>query len=216
MTAVFRRVHRVRSYTVGRYTIRELAGLFLAFSAAGWLGEVGQHMLLDGELVNRGTLLGPWLPIYGVGGLLSVLLLERFAAQPILVFALGAMVSTAIEFATGKYLLAVYGLRWWDYSGYPLNVDGLVSLPTALVFGLGCCAAVYLAAPLLLRMFRRLPHEAFGLLCALLIGLFALDFCVSTLHPNTGQGVVIRAPEQSGMQVIEPARIETRLHNLPK
>ena len=79
-------------------------------------------------------------------------------------------------------------------------MDGLVSLPTALVFGLGCCAAVYLAAPLLLRMFRRLPHEAFGLLCALLIGLFALDFAFPHCIPKPGQGVVIRAPEQSGMQ----------------
>lgn len=216
MTAVFQRVHRVRPHTVGRYTFCEVAGLFLAFSATGWLWEVGLHALLDGELVNRGTLLGPWLPIYGVGGVMSVLLLERFATRPILVFALGAMVSTAIEFATGRYLLAVYGLRWWDYSGYPLNVDGLISLPTALIFGLGCCAAVYLAAPLLLRTFRRLPHETFGLLCALLVGLFALDFCVSTLHPNTGQGVAVRVSEQSGLQVIEPARIETLLHNLPK
>lgn len=216
MTAVSRYVQRARCDTVGRYSLCELAGLFLAFSAAGWLWEVGLHLLLDGELVNRGTMLGPWLPIYGVGGLLSVLLLERFSAKPVFVFVLGALLSTAMEFVTGKYLLAAYGLRWWDYSAYPLNVDGLVSLPTALVFGLGCCAAVYLAAPLLLAGFRRAPHEAFGVLCALLIVLFALDFCMSTLHPNVGQGVAIRTTDQSGLQVIEPARIEMLLYHLTK
>ena len=216
MAAVSRSVQRTHFDTVGRYSLCEMVGLFLAFSAAGWLWEVGLHLLLDGELVNRGTMFGPWLPIYGVGGLLSVLLLERFAAQPILVFASGALLSTVIEFAAGKYLLAVYGLRWWDYSGYPLSIDGLISLPTAMVFGLGCCAAVYLAAPLLLVGFRRMPREAFGLLCALLIALFALDFCASTLHPNTGQGVALRAPEQDGLQVIEPARIEMLLYHLTK
>lgn len=216
MTAVSRYVQRARCDMVGRYSLCEVVGLFLAFSAAGWLWEVGLHLLMDGQLVNRGTMLGPWLPIYGVGGLLSVLLLERFAAKPVLVFASGALLSTVIEFAAGKYLLAVYGLRWWDYSGYPLNVDGLISLPTALVFGLGCCAAVCLAAPLLLAMFQRVPREAFGLLCALLIALFALDFCASTLHPNTGQGVAIRASEQDGLQVIEPAQIEMLLYHLTK
>lgn len=216
MTAVSRSVQRTHFDTVGRYSLCEMVGLFLVFSAAGWLWEVGLHLLLDGELVNRGTMFGPWLPIYGVGGLLSVLLLERFAAQPILVFASGALLSTVIEFAAGKCLLAVYGLRWWDYSGYPLSIDGLISLPTAMVFGLGCCAAVYLAAPLLLAGFRRMPREAFGLLCALLIALFALDFCASTLHPNTGQGVALRAPEQDGLQVIEPARIEMLLYHLTK
>lgn len=216
MAAVSRSVQRTHFDTVGRYSLCEMVGLFLAFSAAGWLWEVGLHLLLDGQLVNRGTMFGPWLPIYGVGGLLSVLLLERFVAKPVLVFASGALLSTAIEFAAGKYLLAVYGLRWWDYSGYPLNVDGLVSLPTALVFGLGCCAAVYLAAPLVLTGFRRVPQEVFGLLCALLIALFALDFCASTLHPNTGQGVALRVPEQDGLQVIEPARIEMLLYHLTK
>lgn len=216
MTAVSRSAQQARCNMVGSYMISEVAGLFLAFSAAGWLWEVGLHLLLDGELVNRGTMLGPWLPIYGVGGLLPVLLLMRFAAQPVLVFALGVLLSTAIEFAAGEYLLAVYGLRWWDYSSFPLNVDGLISLPTALVFGLGCCAAVYLAAPRLQAVFRRMPHEVFGLLCVLLIALFALDFCASTLHPNTGQGVAIRASEQNNLQVIEPARIEMLLYHLAK
>lgn len=216
MTAVFRYRHRERPHMAGRYTLCEAAGLFLAFSAAGWLFEVGLHLLLDGELVNRGTLLGPWLPIYGVGGLLSVLLLTRFAARPPVVFVLGALLSTAIEFATGKYLLAVYGLRWWDYSTFPFNIDGLISPLSTLVFGLCCCAAVYLVAPSLLLAFRRLPHGALRLLCAALVALFVLDFCASTLHPNTGQGVAARTMTQDGLQVIEPAHIEMLLHNLPK
>ena len=74
-------------------------------------------MLHDGELVNRGTLLGPWLPIYGVGGLLSVLLLSDLPHSRFGVFALGAMVSTAIEFATRE--VSAGGLRpaLVDYSG---------------------------------------------------------------------------------------------------
>ena len=38
MTAVSRSVHRVRSYTVGRYTIRELAGLIV--NTVGYQGEL--------------------------------------------------------------------------------------------------------------------------------------------------------------------------------
>lgn len=216
MTAVLRKACRARWNTAGRYTLCEMTGLFLAFSVAGWLFEVGLHLLLDGELVNRGTLLGPWLPIYGAGGLLSVLLLTRFAARPPVVFALGALLSTAIEFATGKYLLSVYGLRWWDYSMFPLNIDGLVSPPSTLVFGFGCCAAVYLASPLLLRGFRCVPRSTLRLLCAGLAVLFVLDFGVSALHPNTGRGVASPTTAQDGMQVIEPAQIELLLHNLPK
>lgn len=198
------------------YSACECVGLFLIFSASGWLWEVALHLLLDGELVNRGTLLGPWLPIYGVGGLAAVLLLGRFAARPPVVCALGALLSTAIEYATGKYLLAVYGLRWWDYSDFPLNIDGLVSPLTSLLFGLACCGAVYVAAPALRRRFGRVPRARLRLACAALAMLFAFDFAVCTLRPNSGQGVTVARAAQDGLRVIEPAQIGLLLQNLPK
>ena len=92
-------------------------------------------------------MLGPWLPIYGAGGVLAVLLLRRFADKPLRVFALGVALCTVIEYVTGRYLDSLYGLRWWDYSMLPLNIDGLVSPLTSLVFGAGCCAAVYWRVP---------------------------------------------------------------------
>ena len=217
MTAAMRMaIRRDKVRAAGSCTVCEYAGLFLVFSAAGWLWEVALHVLLDGELVNRGTLLGPWLPICGVGGLAAVMLLGRFAARPPVVCALGMLLSTGIEYATGKYLLAIYGQRWWDYSRYPLNIDGLISPLTSLLFGLGCCAAVYMAAPMLLRTFRRMPYARLRMACVLLMALFVLDFGVSTLHPNVGQGVTVAPVTQDGLRVIEPAQIGLLLQNLPK
>ena len=201
-----------RARAAQRYTAAELTALFFAFSAVGWLWEVALHLVLEGELVNRGTMLGPWLPIYGAGGVLAVLLLRRFADRPVLTFALGTALCTAVEYGTGKYLLAVYGQRWWDYSMYPLNIDGLVSPLTSLLFGLGCCAAVYLAGPALAARFRRLTRRQARVLCAALAALFLLDFLWSTAHPNTGAGVT--APP-GGMIVVEPNEIGLLAHNLP-
>lgn len=205
-----------RARAAQRYTAAELTGLFFAFSAVGWLWEVALHLVLEGELVNRGTMLGPWLPIYGAGGVLAVLLLRRFADRPVLTFALGTALCTAVEYGTGKYLLAVYGQRWWDYSMYPLNIDGLISPLTSLLFGLGCCAAVYVAAPALRRIFQRLPRMRLRLICAALAALFALDFGVCTLRPNAGQGVTVTPATQDSLRVIEPSQINLLLQNLPK
>lgn len=200
-----------RARAAQRYTAAELTALFFAFSAVGWLWEVALHLVLEGELVNRGTMLGPWLPIYGAGGVLAVLLLRRFADRPVLTFALGTALCTAVEYGTGKYLLAVYGLRWWDYSMYPLNIDGLVSPLTSLLFGLGCCAAVYWAGPALADRFARLTRRQAHALCAALLVLFALDFLWSTVHPNTDAGA---AAPYGGMTVVEPDEIGLLPHNL--
>ena len=50
--AVWHDVGKNGRCTARRYTAVELAGLFFAFSAIGWLWEVGLHLLLEGELVN--------------------------------------------------------------------------------------------------------------------------------------------------------------------
>lgn len=212
MTAALQQyVGNCRVRAVRRYSMVEMTGLFFAFSVIGWLWEVGLHVVLDGELVNRGTMLGPWLPIYGAGGVLAVLLLRRVAYSPALVLALGTGMCTAVEYATGRYLLAVYGLRWWDYSMYPLNIDGLVSPLTSLLFGLGCCAAVYWAGPALADRFARLTRRQAHALCAALLVLFALDFLWSAVHPNTDAGA---AAPYGGMTVVEPDEIGLLPHNL--
>ena len=56
--------------------------LFFTLSAAGWLWEVLFTGLSTGRLVNRGFFYGPWLPVYGVGGLLMLLLLSVWPAPP--------------------------------------------------------------------------------------------------------------------------------------
>ena len=45
--------------------------LFFLLSFFGWLWEVGIYLVKDGEFVNRGVLFGPWLPVYGCGGIIS-------------------------------------------------------------------------------------------------------------------------------------------------
>lgn len=213
MTAAVRRfVGKCGACSAARYTAGELAGLFFAFSAAGWLWEVALHLLQDGVLVNRGTMLGPWLPVYGVGGVLAVVLLRRCAARPLRVFVWGALLCTAVEYAAGRYLLAVYGLRWWDYSMYPLNLDGLVSPLTSMLFGLGCCAAVYAAGPALAARFARLDRRHARALCIVFCLAFVLDFVWSAAHPNAGAGVTTLT---GGLIVIDPDDLPALLQNLP-
>ena len=95
---------------------------------------------------------------------------------------------------------------------YPLNIDGLVSPLTSLLFGLGCCAAVYWAGPALAARFRRLNQRQARMLLAVLLVLFALDFVWSTVHPNAGAGV---AAPMGGMTVVELNEIGLLAHNLP-
>ena len=43
--------------------------IFLTGCLAGWVYEEIFYWITEGLLRNRGVLYGPWLPIYGVGGI---------------------------------------------------------------------------------------------------------------------------------------------------
>lgn len=56
---------------------------FFIYCVIGWLYEVIWIYILDGKLTNRGFLFGPYLPIYGFGMLLLIMLLRKVMKKKI-------------------------------------------------------------------------------------------------------------------------------------
>lgn len=173
------------------YKITDYILFFFAFSFIGWIWEVCLVLVQTGKLVNRGVLLGPWLPIYGSGGVLILLLLRKMFNKPIVTFFSMTILCTVIEYITSWYLEVTKGVRWWDYSNYLLNINGRVCLEGAIVFGIGGCAVVYLLAPKLSKVFNKLSNYILVPICVILTFLFTIDVIYSHYHPNMGEGVTI-------------------------
>lgn len=173
------------------YKITDYILFFFAFSFIGWIWEVCLVLVQTGKLVNRGVLLGPWLPIYGSGGVLILLLLRKMFNKPIVTFFSMTILCTVIEYITSWYLEVTKGVRWWDYSNYLLNINGRVCLEGAIVFGIGGCAVVYLLAPKLSKVFNKLSNYILVPICVILTSLFIIDVIYSHYHPNMGEGVTI-------------------------
>ncbi|MDY3617598.1 DUF975 family protein [Agathobaculum sp.] len=187
--AVFHYQHHHKFDYNRRYNVKTLILLFFAFSFAGWMWEVALHIVTQGMFINRGTMLGPWLPIYGAGGALVLILLKKLFKSPVATFFVSMVVCSVVEYFTSWYLEVTKGVRWWDYSGYFMNLNGRICLEGAVVFGLGCCAVVYFAAPLLAGLIDKLSPSAQLALCAVLVALFSADAAYSHFHPNVGRGI---------------------------
>ena len=171
-----------------KYTIWSLILMFVIFSVVGWVWEVSLH-LLQGNFVNRGVLHGPWLPIYGSGGVLVLVLLKKVRQKPWLTFILTVITCGILEYTTSWYLETFKGHKWWDYSGYFLNLNGRICAEGLLVFGLGGCAFIYIFAPRIDDLIKKIPLKIQITLCVILMGLFITDQVYSHNHPNTGAGV---------------------------
>ena len=172
------------------YTVWSLILLFITFSFAGWVWEVTLHLIQSGEFANRGTLHGPWLPIYGTGGVIVLILCSRFRKKPVLEFITAIVLCGILEYFSGWFLEMKYHQRWWSYDGYFLNLHGRICAEGLLVFGVGCCAVVYLLAPAFDYYLSKLKGSIVIGLAAVLGTAFAADYVYSSSHPNMAKGAV--------------------------
>ena len=172
------------------YSVWTLILLFILFSFVGWGWEVMLHYMQTGQFANRGTLLGPWLPIYGSGGAVVLLLCSRFRDKPVLEFFIATGLCGGIEYFAAWSLETRYHTRWWSYDGYFLNLHGRICAEGLLVFGISCLIVVYLIAPLFDFLLSRVKP---GILiaCAAVLGiLFTADAIHAGYHPNMSEGAI--------------------------
>lgn len=164
--------------------------LFFAMSLTGWGWEVFLHLISDGRFVNRGFLHGPWLPIYGSGSVLIMMLPHRLREKPLQEFLAIILLCGVLEYGISWFLEQAYeGLRWWDYSGYFLNLNGRICVEGLLTFGCGGLVMVYVYVPLLERLYRHMPKRWFVPICLILALVFCGDLIYSGQHPNFGRGI---------------------------
>lgn len=163
--------------------------LFFLLAFIGWLWEVGIYLVIEQRFINRGIYRGPYLPIYGVGGILLYWILHRLYKHPVWTFFLSALICSVVEYATSVFLEWKWGVRWWDYSGYAINLDGRICLIGAIAFGAGGTLLNCCIMPIYMRLYHKVSFQWRMVLCLLLIVLFAADAAFSAIYPHTGYGI---------------------------
>lgn len=160
---------------------------FILYSFGGWICECLYCSIPAKQLINRGFLSGPYCPIYGCGALLITCLLTPFINQPILVFILGLVITSSLEYITSWIMEVLFHTKWWDYSKRFLNINGRVCLKNSILFGLMSLVVMYIIHPVTTDVINELPiWLANGITLVFVFG-FGYDFyqtVISLLHRN--------------------------------
>ncbi len=165
---------------------------FVLYSVIGWIYEVFLEVVVyRWGFTNRGVLFGPWLPVYGTGALLFLLLwyrlLHRKPARERLkflpaIFLLTMLTATALELITSYLCEWTIGTwPWQTYVSYPLNFQGRIALNPSIRFGLGGVFFLYVLQPLFERLRSRLSDRQLLRLSAGLSVLFVCDAALTLL-----------------------------------
>ncbi len=171
------------------YSLPSLAALFFIFAMFGWVWELFFYYVQQGKIINRGVLHGPWLPIYGVGGLIVLIFLFVLRRRPVMHLIATVVLCGVVEYFGGWALEMIFDKKWWDYSGYFFNIDGRVCAEGLFVFGAAGMAFIYVLAPLLDNMIRKAQQKILIPVEAVLLVCFIIDVIYSAFVPNTGDGI---------------------------
>ena len=157
-------------YTLGQWLL-----FFFLYCFLGWVWESCYVSARQRRWVNRGFLHGPLLPIYGFGAVIIL-----WATLPVrgilaLIFLLGMLAATALEYVTGAAMEALFKVRYWDYSGKPFNLNGHICLTCSLAWGAFSVLLVKVLHPPFEDLVLRLPAFLADALACVLTVYFTAD-----------------------------------------
>lgn len=152
---------------------------FIIIAICGWMMEVTLQLVQKHKFADRGFLIGPYCPIYGVGGLLITLCLTRLVEYPVALFCVAVVVCAVLEYVTSFIMEKVFHARWWDYSENKFNINGRICLETIIPFGLLGLLLIYVINPFIFNNLEKLPADVLNIIAIILGIAFAVDFFIS-------------------------------------
>lgn len=126
------------------YSILQWMLFFYIYCFFGWIIESTYVSVCTGNWVNRGFMRGPVIPIYGTGAIIILFAVIPFRTSLILVFIIGTIAASVLEFVTGFVMERIYKVRYWDYSDKPFNLCGYICLFNSLCWGVLSILLIYL------------------------------------------------------------------------
>ncbi len=155
---------------------------FIIYSIIGYILETSIKYLFNPSMHN-GSLYGPWIPIYGLGTCLIIIIMRlvfnRFKINRInkiiLVFIISMISLTLLEFIGGHLIHFITGKVFWDYSKMKFNIGKYISLEISLVWGIMSLIIIYIIKPIIDKVIKKIPST----ITYLVFIFFLIDLIIS-------------------------------------
>lgn len=149
---------------------------FIILSVLGYILECLYGTIIKHKLIlNRGILIGPYCPIYGI----TLLVIEIFNKLNIItILIVSSIFISIIEYITSYILEKIFNIKWWDYTNKKNNLDGRICLENIIFLSIGATYLIKKIMPTINKIItlnsKRLIIEPF-----LLFVIFILDLTIS-------------------------------------
>lgn len=160
---------------------------FFCYAFLGWMLEVSFASIRNRQLTNRGFLLGPFCPLYGISSIL-ILSTSNIISGPVppaswkasvIILVLSVTLVTIMEYITGLIQERAFATRLWDYRGESFSLHGRICLKYSLFWGLLACVLITVIHPFLTHLFLQIRFAIKTVMVCVLIIYLLIDTCFS-------------------------------------
>ncbi|HKM05192.1 MAG TPA: putative ABC transporter permease [Lachnospiraceae bacterium] len=167
---------------IGSTDVYHLVFCFIIYSMLGWLVESIYISACNRKITNRGFATSPCCPIYGMGGILGFVLLNRFIHNSFILYVIGAFIATLFEFLVAKLMIQLFDEVWWDYHDKPFNYKGIICLESTIAWGFYAVIIVKYLHFHILEQVEKVSMRAGLRFCRIVIAIYFIDFTYHLLR----------------------------------
>lgn len=161
------------------YNMTQWLFFFYFYCFMGWCFESTWVSLKSKKLINRGFMRGPFLPLYGCGAIMMLVVSMPFRDNVILTYFAGCVGATTLEYVTGVTMEALFKVRYWDYSNRKFNFQGQICLRSTIVWGFFTIGMTRVGHQPIERLVFMIPPKPLYYVTLLLTIYVAADFALS-------------------------------------
>ena len=179
------------------YTLHKWLLLFYLYCFIGWIWESCYVSLKKHKWINRGFLKGPLLPIYGSGAIVVLISTLTVENNLILVFFIGVISATILEYITGVAMEKLFHVRYWDYSKEPFNINGHICLISSLAWGVFSVLLVRFVNPNIARLVIIIPNGISEVISYIITVFITIDAVQSFNEAMDLKNILIKFTERN-------------------
>lgn len=161
------------------YSFVQWLFFFYFYCFFGWCFESAYVSIRSKKLINRGFARGPYLPLYGSGAIILLVVSKPFADNIFLVYISGAIGATVLEYFTGVVMEALFKVRYWDYSNQKFQYKGHICLSSTIAWGFLTILMTGYVHSYVERIVYMIPDQVLTEITFTITAIFFADFSLS-------------------------------------
>lgn len=163
------------------YSFWQILEYFIVYSILGYVIETLYGLLTKGVIESRQSMLyGPFCCIYGLGAICLLCIPKSAKKNNWTLFIAGFIIGSVVEYIVSWVGEVIFNIKWWDYSNFPLNINGRVCVYFSIFWGILTICLNKVINPTVDKVLGKVPIKILHVLTLIIMVFMGFDFIISS------------------------------------